>query len=157
MSRIRPQPPTGLSYLPKEAKYFDEALLNPELESVFDICHGCRLCFNLCPSFPALFDAVDRYDGDVLQLTQRETDTVIDTCYQCKICYVKCTYTPGDGHEFQLDYPRLMQRAKAIRVRKHGLALRERLLGSTGWLGRLGRLFPWLTTLAPVFTSFSRS
>ena len=148
MSRIRPQPTPGMSYSPKEAKYFDEALLKPELTRVFDICHGCRLCFNLCPSFPALFDAVDRYDGDVLQLTERETDYVVDTCYQCKICYVKCPYTPSDGHEFQLDFPRLMQRAKAIRVRKQGMALRERLLGNPDLLGRLAGLVPWLANLA---------
>ena len=148
MSRIHTQPTPGMSYSPKEAKDFDEALLKPEMIRVFDICHGCRLCFNLFPSFPALFDAVDRYDGDVLQLTERETDYVVDTCYQCKICYVKCPYTPSDGHEFQLDFPRLMQRAKAIRVRKQGMALRERLLGNPDLLGRLAGLVPWLANLA---------
>ena len=88
--------------------YWDRGALQQELERVFDICHGCRLCFNLCPSFPDLFNAVDRHDGDVRKLTPSEVDRVIDTCYQCKICYVKCPYTPDDGHAFQLDFPRLL-------------------------------------------------
>ncbi|HKJ00260.1 MAG TPA: anaerobic glycerol-3-phosphate dehydrogenase subunit C [bacterium] len=148
MSRIAAQPTDGLAYSPLAPHYYEAGKLQPELNRVFDICHGCRLCFNLCPSFPALFKFVDAYDGDVLKLTQAETDTVIDTCYQCKICYVKCPYTPDDGHEFQLDFPRLMARAKAIRVRGKGLALRERLLGNPDLLGRLAGLTPWLANLA---------
>ncbi len=137
-----------MAYSPLEPHYYDAQKLKPELERVFDICHGCRLCFNLCPSFPALFKFVDQYEGDVLKLTQSETDHVVDTCYQCKLCYVKCPYTPDDGHEFQLDFPRLMQRAKAVRVRKRGIALRERVLGNPDLLGRLAGLTPWLANLA---------
>jgi Fe-S oxidoreductase len=148
MTRIAAQPTDGMAYSPLAAHYFDESKLQPELTRVFDICHGCRLCFNLCPSFPALFRFVDGHDGDVTRLSQAETDHVIDTCYQCKICYVKCPYTPDDGHAFQLDFPRLMARAKAIRVRKQGLGLRERLLGNPDLLGRLSGLTPWLANLA---------
>jgi len=147
MSRIEARPTPGLSYSPHEPHYFDESALKSELERGFDICHGCRLCFNLCPSFPALFDAVDRYDGDVLQLTPKEIDWVVDTCFQCKVCYVKCPYTPGDDHEFQLDFPRLLQRAKAVRVRRKGMALRERLLGKPDLLGKLAGLVPFLANL----------
>ena len=43
----------------KNPDYFNEDSLNKELERVFDICHGCRRCVNLCQSFPALFDLVD--------------------------------------------------------------------------------------------------
>ncbi len=39
--------------------FYDEEKLNAELHRVFDICHGCRRCFNLCDSFPILFDLVD--------------------------------------------------------------------------------------------------
>jgi glycerol-3-phosphate dehydrogenase subunit C len=67
--RIESRPTDGLSYNSTEPKYWDRAGLDKEVERVFDICHGCRLCFNLCPSFPALFDAVDRNDGDVRALT----------------------------------------------------------------------------------------
>ena len=32
--------------------FTDEKKLDDELRRVFDICHGCRRCFNLCESFP---------------------------------------------------------------------------------------------------------
>ncbi len=148
MSRILAKPSDGLTYSPLDARYFDPAKLQQELERVYDICHGCRLCFNLCPSFPALFKSVDRYEGDILKLTQAESDYVVDSCYQCKLCYIKCPYTPDDGHEFQVDFPRLMQRAKAVRVKRQGVKLRERLLGSPDLLGKLAGLTPWLANWA---------
>jgi glycerol-3-phosphate dehydrogenase subunit C len=148
MTRIHAQPTDGIAYSPLAPHYYDADKLQPELHRVFDICHGCRLCFNLCPSFPALFQAVDGHGGDVRNLSGAETDRVIDTCYQCKICYVKCPYTPDDGHAFQVDFPRLLARAKAIRVRRHGLGLRERLLGNPDRLGKLAGLTPWLANLA---------
>ena len=101
------------TYDPDDPAYFDEADLRVELERVFDLCHGCRLCFNLCPSFPTLFDFVDANDGDVSALTPAEQDQVVDECYQCKLCYLKCPYVPP--HEWQLDFPRLMMRAHAVR------------------------------------------
>ena len=39
--------------------FYDEAKIDAEMERVFDICHGCRRCFNLCDSFPILFDMID--------------------------------------------------------------------------------------------------
>ncbi|MBI3992701.1 MAG: 4Fe-4S dicluster domain-containing protein [Candidatus Lambdaproteobacteria bacterium] len=144
---IKATPTAGLSYSPLDPHYFDADKLHMELERVFDICHGCRLCFNLCPSFPALFQSVDQYDGDVTRLTAAQTAHVVDTCYQCKVCYIKCPYTPDDGHEFQLDFPRLMARAKAQRVRRRGLALRERMLGNPDLIGRLATLLPGMAAL----------
>src|ERR1035437_9865060 len=111
-----------------QTKYWDRAGLEKEVERVFDICHTCRLCFNLCPSFPALFDATDRNDGDVRGLTAAEKERVIELCYGCKLCEIKCPYTPRDGHEFQLDFPRLILRAKAVNAKEDGVKLRERLL-----------------------------
>ena len=35
-----------------EDAFYDEAQLDEELRRIFDICHGCRRCFNLCDSFP---------------------------------------------------------------------------------------------------------
>ncbi|HEX7720367.1 MAG TPA: hypothetical protein VF389_11220, partial [Woeseiaceae bacterium] len=34
--------------------YCNEPSLIKEMERVFDICHGCRRCFNLCHAFPTL-------------------------------------------------------------------------------------------------------
>ena len=142
MSRIEAKPTAFLSYNPNDAKYWDRGGLEKEIERVFDICHGCRLCFNLCPSFPELFRAVDANDGEVRELSAAEKDRVVDLCYGCKLCEVKCPYTPADGHEFQLDFPRLVLRAKAVRAREHGVGLRERVLGNPDLLGKVGSLTP---------------
>jgi Fe-S oxidoreductase len=149
MSRIQARPTDGLSYNPNEPRYWEPDKLAGELERVFDICHGCRLCFNLCPSFPALFEAIDRQSGgDVRALSEAERNRVVDLCYGCKLCEVRCPYTPRDGHEFQLDFPRLMLRARAVRGRAHGLALREKMLGNPDRLGKLGSTFPALANWA---------
>ena len=98
------------AYDPSHPGYFDAGDLAAETERVFDLCHGCRLCFNLCPSFPSLFDFVDAHDGEVSALTGEERDVVADQCYQCKLCYVKCPY--GPPHDWALDFPRLMLRVE---------------------------------------------
>src|SRR5215469_250762 len=143
-NRIESRPTDGLTYNSTDSKYWDRARLDQEVVRVFDICHGCRLCFNLCPSFQALFDAIDRKDGDVRALSAAEKDRVVDLCYGCKLCEIKCPYTPRDGHEFQLDFPRLMLRARAVSARERGVKLRERVLGHPDQLGRLGALTPRL-------------
>ena len=43
----------------KNPKYWDKNSLYAEMDRVYDICIGCRLCFNLCPSFPSLFNSID--------------------------------------------------------------------------------------------------
>ena len=137
MAAIKATPTDGLCYNPSAELYWDEGALEKEIERVFDICHGCRMCFNLCPSFPTLFDAVDRHDGDVRKLTASDERAVADACYQCKLCYVKCPYTADDGHEFDLDFPRLMLRYNAQRVRREGVKRREKMLGNPMRLGRM--------------------
>ena len=116
----------------RDPSFFDEAALDRELGRIFDICHGCRMCFNYCPSFPALFDAIDgheaRQEGETDALTRDEKWKVVDLCYQCKLCYVKCPYTPP--HEFNVDFPRLMLRAKATRARREGVTRQDRFLGN---------------------------
>ena len=125
----------------RDPKFFDEAAIDAEIRRVFDICHSCRMCVSYCPSFPSLFNAVDRH-GEVAAMTQKEIDEVIDLCWQCKLCYVKCPYTPP--HELAVDFPRLLQRAKWARVKKSGVPLRERVLGNPDRLGRFssGALAP---------------
>jgi Fe-S oxidoreductase len=118
--QISYQPTSGLSYDPSETKYWDEDALDEEIERVFEVCHGCRMCFKYCDSFPILFSAIDdEHDGDVRQLTPLDTERVMDACFQCKLCEVQCPYTPRDDHEFQVDFPKLVHRYDAIRHRKH--------------------------------------
>jgi Fe-S oxidoreductase len=130
--------------------FWDENALEKEWRRVADICHGCRLCFNLCPAFPALFDSIDAADGDIAALTAATFDHVVDLCYECKLCYVKCPYTPP--HEYQLDFPRLVLRSRAVRARR-GVALQDRILGMTDAIGRLGSLtapiFNWVNRFPP--------
>src|SRR5512144_580256 len=128
--RISYQPAPGLSYDPTEAKYWDAAALEGEIRRAFEICHGCRMCFKYCDSFPTLFSLVDgKCDWDVRRLEARDVRAVMDRCFHCKLCEVQCPYTPRDKHEFQLDFPKLVHRYDAVHLRRHGKALRDRLLG----------------------------
>ena len=77
-------------------------------------------------------------------LTAAEKERVIDLCYGCKLCEIKCPYTPHDGHEFQLDFPRLMLRAKAVNAKEDGVPLRERVLGHPDQIGKAGTIAPRL-------------
>ncbi len=111
------------TYDPFHPQYFVEADLREEMNRVYDLCHGCRLCFKFCSAFPTLFDAVDRHDDqDAARLTTAEQDQVVDECFNCKLCYVNCPYVPGQ-HEWELDFPRLMLRAEQVlrRTRPPGL------------------------------------
>ncbi|MDQ2728783.1 MAG: 4Fe-4S dicluster domain-containing protein, partial [Actinomycetota bacterium] len=134
-----------ITYDPSHPAYYDEADLRAEMTRVCDLCHGCRLCLSLCPAFPTLFNFIDDRDGAVEALTRAEQDQVVDECYQCKLCYVKCPYIPP--HEWELDFPRLMLRAKAVQNAKDSSIrgkLTTRALGHTDWAGKLG------TATAPV-------
>ena len=118
-------------------EYYDESALMTELERVFDICHGCRRCFNLCHSFPTLFAAIDESESMELDGVSRSVYwDVVDHCYLCDMCYMsKCPYVPP--HEWNVDFPHLMLRAKAARFRKQGASSRDRLLTSTDAVGKL--------------------
>ena len=91
------------TYDPFHPKYFDDSDLREEMTRVFDLCHGCRLCFKFCDSFPIMFAAVDQHDDqDTAKMTRAEQDAVVDGCWQCKLCYVNCPYIP-ELHEWDLD------------------------------------------------------
>ena len=128
-----------MSYDPSEEKYWDPEALDLETRRVFEVCHGCRMCFKYCDSFPDLFSFIDAKDGDVEALDAQEIDKVVDGCFQCKLCEVQCPYTPRDGHEFQLDFPKLIHRHAAVRAKEKGIPFRERVLGDPDALGALGR------------------
>jgi glycerol-3-phosphate dehydrogenase subunit C len=135
------KPTAGLSYDPEEPKYWDEAALSGEIQRVFEICHGCRMCFKYCDSFPTLFDLLDhKHDGDVRRIDAAEADRILGACFQCKLCEVQCPYTPRDGHEFQLDFPRLVHRHQAVKRRKVLPTLRDRLLSRPDAAGSFARL-----------------
>ena len=117
--------------------FYDEAALEKELARVFDICHGCRRCFSLCNSFPTLFDAVDASPTGELESVERKVFwQVVDHCYLCDMCFMtKCPYVPP--HPWNVDFPHLMLRAKAVRARKEGISLRNRALAATDVVGRI--------------------
>jgi glycerol-3-phosphate dehydrogenase subunit C len=117
--------------------FYDETELFRELERVFEICHGCRRCFSLCNAFPTLFDAIDASDTMELDGVPRNVYwEVVDHCYLCDMCFMtKCPYVPP--HEWNVDFPHLMLRAKAARFRQGKTRPRDRLLTSTDAVGRL--------------------
>ena len=117
--------------------FYDEDQLFAELERVYDICHGCRRCFNLCNSFPTLFDAIDESDTMELDGVSREVYwDVVDHCYLCDMCYMtKCPYVPP--HEWNIDFPHLMLRAKAVKFKQGNVKRRDRILTSTDSVGKL--------------------
>jgi len=115
--------------------FYDEEKLHTEMERVFDMCHGCRRCLSLCGSFPTLFDLVDATDdGEVHGVDKKDYDKVVDECFLCDVCYVtKCPYVPP--HPWNLDFPHLMLRAKAVNFKKGDVKLRDKVLASTDKLG----------------------
>ena len=116
--------------------FYDEASALKEMERVFDICHGCRRCVSLCQSFPNLFDLVDATaDGEVHGVAKEAYWSVVDQCYLCDLCYMtKCPYTPP--HAWNLDFPHLMLRAKAIKYKKGEVKAGEKFLASTDLHGQ---------------------
>ena len=118
-------------------EFYDEQALFEELERVFDVCHGCRRCFNLCNSFPTLFDAIDESESMELDTVPKSVYwDVVDHCYLCDMCYMsKCPYVPP--HEWNIDFPHLMLRAKSARFKKQGAPTRDMILSATDRVGRL--------------------
>ena len=120
--------------------FYDEELLNKELERVYDICHGCRRCVNLCTAFPTLFDLVDESKTmEVDGVDKKDFGKVVDQCYLCDMCFMtKCPYVPP--HQWNVDFPHLMLRAKAVKFKKGETRFRDRLLTSTDALGKLAAI-----------------
>jgi glycerol-3-phosphate dehydrogenase subunit C len=118
-------------------KFYDEGELFKELERVFDICHGCRRCVSLCQSFPTLFDLVDESETmEVDGVAKQDYWKVVDHCYLCDLCFMtKCPYVPP--HEWNLDFPHLMLRAKAYKHKQLGTKPRDKILSSTDLVGSI--------------------
>lgn len=143
MSAIPRVPAAPPAYSPQDPRYFDEGDLLRELKRAFQICHECRMCVNYCGSFPELFRRVDaaidsgRAEG-AETLDMGDVRPIADECWQCKLCYIKCPYTPDEGAGEVLDFPRLLVRERAVRARREGIPLVDRLLGEPQLIGQLG-------------------
>ncbi len=120
-------------------EFYDEDLLDAELRRVFDICHGCRRCFNLCDSFPRLFDLVDGAPTEELDSVKSEDfKSVVDGCTLCDMCYMtKCPYVPP--HEFNLDFPHLMLRYRAVEQKNGQMSFVSDQLAKTDRNGKLAK------------------
>lgn len=122
----------------QEADFYDRDKLDAEMRRVFDICHGCRRCFNLCDSFPRLFDLIDNSaTGELDAVDSAGFGAVVDACTLCDMCFMtKCPYVPP--HEFNLDFPHLMLRYRAVDLNEGKVPFVERQLKETDRNGKLG-------------------
>jgi Fe-S oxidoreductase len=121
----------------KSGEFNDQASLFDELERVYDICHGCRRCVSLCNAFPTLFELVDESSTfEVDGVKKDDYWDVVDHCYLCDLCYMtKCPYVPP--HEWNVDFPHLMLRAKAQKFKSGNVSLRDKMLTSTDMVGSI--------------------
>ncbi len=124
----------------QDDSFYDPIEIEKELHRVFDICHGCRRCFNLCDSFPILFDLVDESPTMELDgVDPANFKQVVDKCTLCDMCYMtKCPYVPP--HEFNLDFPHLMLRFRAMEARQGDLKFADKQLAETDRNGVLASL-----------------
>lgn len=124
----------------KNSDFYNEAALFDEMHRTFDICHGCRRCVNLCTAFPRLFDLIDEgKTGELDGVEKPKFWEVVDRCYLCDMCFMtKCPYVPP--HPWNLDFPHLMLRAKAVKYKKGETSFRDKLLSSTDMMGKLATI-----------------
>jgi glycerol-3-phosphate dehydrogenase subunit C len=136
-----------------DPQFYDPGALQKELERVFEICHGCRRCFNLCNSFPTLFDLIDgSKSGELDGVDKSAYGKVVDQCYLCDMCYMtKCPYVPP--HPWNVDFPHLMLRAKAVKNRSGGMRWRDKVLSSTDMVGSIAGI----PVVAEVVNAVNRS
>ena len=124
----------------KNPDFYKEAELFDEMDRVFDICHTCRRCINLCTAFPTLFDLIDEgTTGELDGVEKNKLWEVVDRCYLCDMCFMsKCPYVPP--HEWNVDFPHLMLRGKAIKYKKGETNFRDKMLSSTDIMGRIASI-----------------
>ena len=121
-------------------EFYDQDKLDAELTRVFDICHGCRRCVSLCTAFPKLFDLIDEgTSGEIDGVARQDYEQVVDRCYLCDMCYMsKCPYVPP--HAWNVDFPHLMLRAKAVKFKQGRTTARDKLLSATDAIGKLASI-----------------
>jgi glycerol-3-phosphate dehydrogenase subunit C len=123
----------------ENSDFADREKTEAEMERVFDICHTCRRCFNLCDSFPRLFDLIDASPtGELDAVPKADYRQVADACTLCDMCFMtKCPYVPP--HEFNVDFPHLMLRYRAVEHKEGRMLAPQRELIRTDRNGRLAR------------------
>jgi glycerol-3-phosphate dehydrogenase subunit C len=122
----------------RDAAFTDAEALDKEMRRVFDICHGCRRCFNLCDSFPRLFDLVDASPEEVHGVKSEDFAQVVEACTLCDMCFMtKCPYVPP--HQFDLDFPHLILRARAVEARQGKTSFTQKQLAEMDRNGTLAR------------------
>ncbi len=119
-----------------DPEFVDPAAIEKEMRRVFDICHGCRRCFNLCDSFPRLFDLIDETEtGELDAVPSADFKQVVDACTLCDMCFMtKCPYVPP--HEFNLDFPHLMLRYRAMQFARGEVGFVGKRLAETDGNGK---------------------
>ena len=124
----------------QQPDFYDAQKVTAEVERVFEICHGCRRCVNLCTAFPHLFDLIDEgTTGELDGVDKSRFDEVVDRCYLCDTCYMtKCPYVPP--HPWNVDFPHVMLRAKAAKYKRGETSARDKILSATDALGKLATI-----------------
>src|SRR5260221_13356171 len=139
-----------MPYDPRDPQYFDVKAVEKELSRITELCDGCRRCYRLCPSFDYMLDeAVDKNDGDISRVTSADYRKIVDLCWQCKLCFKHCPYSPA--HKWDIDFPRLMLRAKAARAKDEGVTRQDAWLGNVDAVGALGSAMAPLSNWANSF------
>jgi len=134
----------------QKADFVDPNKIETEMRRVFDICHGCRRCFNLCDSFPRLFDLIDGSEsGELDTVDGKDFKHVIDGCTLCDMCFMtKCPYVPP--HEFDLDFPHLVLRHRAMEFSQGKLGFARRQITEIDRNGKfailLAGIVNWLSS-----------
>jgi Fe-S oxidoreductase len=142
-----PPPEISSAELRYESPDYDDAeKLERELRRTGEVCHQCRRCLPLCPSFPRLFELVDATDREIEGVSMAGFDEVNELCFHCKLCYNHCPYTPP--HEWDIDFPALMRRHQQFRAARDGVSLARKMTTRTDLIGKIGSLAPTLMNAA---------
>src|SRR5579885_1512519 len=126
----------------QSSDFWDPESLHKEMVRVFEVCHACRVCYTLCPSFVKLFEVTDGNAGifgQVEELRDDEINPVVDLCFQCKICDPICPYTPP--HPLDLDFPRTLIRYNLVRNKNKKPTLQQKMFADTDGIGKLSSYF----------------
>ncbi len=144
--KVDPPERPSASFAYDDPDFADLAKVETELRRAGEVCHQCRRCLPLCPSFPKLFDLIDATDQEIAGVTLAGFEAVNELCYHCKLCYNHCPYTPP--HEWDIDFPQLMRRHQLARAKRDGVPLARKLTTQTDLLGKVASLAPPLMNFA---------